>query len=138
RAREELTLTHARRRTVFGQPSFNKRSRFLDDIPVELLSTDYAESSNYALTAPIRTVSSDRTGKYTVNDKTSFDNEEKAPASTWKAPFLIGQKVQHSKFGIGVVISCSPVKEDCEVTVAFPGVVGMKKLLQSFAKLEAI
>jgi len=36
RAREELHLVHAHRRSLYGQPNFNSRSRFLDDIPLEL------------------------------------------------------------------------------------------------------
>jgi len=42
------------------------------------------------------------------------------------------------KFGMGVVVSCNPIKDDVEVTVAFPGVVGVKKLVQKFAKLETV
>jgi DNA helicase-2/ATP-dependent DNA helicase PcrA len=64
---------------------------------------------------------------------------ESPPKPKWNAPFNIGQRVRHSKFGEGVVISCSPIKStDAEITVAFPGVVGVKKLVQSLAKLEAI
>jgi DNA helicase-2/ATP-dependent DNA helicase PcrA len=46
--------------------------------------------------------------------------------------------VRHGKFGVGIVVSVAPLKNDVEVTVAFPGVTGVKKLVQSLAKLEAI
>ncbi|MEJ5170509.1 MAG: hypothetical protein WHU10_05940, partial [Fimbriimonadales bacterium] len=56
----------------------------------------------------------------------------------WTPPFQVGARVKHAKFGIGVVVSCNPLQNDTEVTVVFPGVVGMKKLVQSLAKLEAV
>ncbi len=132
RAREELHLVHAHRRSVFGTPTFNRRSRFLDDIPVAIL--DSLSTGGY--TAPgARTVSLDRSGTYTVSEPQRLD----APRSPqWRPPFEIGQRVRHTKFGMGVVVACNPIKDDVEVTVAFPGVVGVKKLVQKFAKLEPV
>ncbi len=133
RAREELTLMHARRRSMYGQPNFNRRSRFIDDIPETLL--DSVTSTGFGGSAPTQAaVRSDRSGQYSVT--TPAERELKKP--DWTPPFQVGQKVRHAKFGIGVVIACSPLKTDAEVTVAFPGVVGVKKLVQSFAKLEAV
>jgi len=138
RAREELHLVHAHRRSIFGQPNFNLRSRFLDDIPPAWL--DSLNVGGYALpTRPAegRRVQQERTGQYSVIDAP-------APPSSglrkpeWTAPFTVGQRVRHIKFGIGLVLGCCPVKDDAEVTVAFPGVTGTKKLLQRLAKLEVI
>lgn len=125
RAQRELHMTHARRRTLYGQPNFNPRSRFLDDIPYSL--TDQADAG-----PSMATVRQERVGSYTVRDA------EPARAPEWKPPFQIGDKVTHRKFGTGVVISCSPLKNDAEVTVAFPGEAGVKKVVQSLAKLEAV
>jgi DNA helicase-2/ATP-dependent DNA helicase PcrA len=133
RAREELIMTHARRRSLYGQPNFNKRSRFLDDVPEQLLDTVFATPTHAAVAATVR---SDRTGAYTVRPTSA---EPPVPAGpSWTPPFEIGQKVRHGKFGIGVVVACAPLKGDAEVTVAFPGVTGVKKLIQSFAKLEGV
>jgi DNA helicase-2/ATP-dependent DNA helicase PcrA len=82
----------------------------------------------------MRTVQQQRTGTYTVTER----KPEPIARSAWKPPFEIGQRVRHSKFGMGVVVACNPVKDDVEVTVAFPGVTGVKKLAQKFAKLEPI
>ena len=132
RAREELHLVHAHRRSVYGTPNFNRRSRFLDDIPSNLLDT--LNVGGYQ--APqARTVFQERTGSYTVTEPVMVE-APKAPM--WKPPFEIGQRVRHVKFGMGVVVSCNPIKDDVEVTVAFPGVVGVKKLVQKFAKLETV
>jgi DNA helicase-2/ATP-dependent DNA helicase PcrA len=56
----------------------------------------------------------------------------------WKPPFEVGQQVSHPKFGIGLVVACMPTRGDCEVTVAFPGVIGTKRLMAGIAKLQAV
>lgn len=139
RAREELHLFHAHRRAVYGNPNFNPRSRFLEDIPGHLLeqrgtSVGYGE----------RAVVQNRSGQYQVSRPTAPPPPNPAAGvsrprtAEWKPPFQVGQKVRHSKFGMGVVVACNPVKDDTEVTVAFPGVIGVKKLVQKLAKLEAV
>ncbi len=130
RAREELTLTHARRRSLYGQPNFNKRSRFLDDLPDALLDT-VAPTGAPAYAVTMR---QERTGQMSFREPAE-PRQPKVP--DWKPPFNVGDKVRHGKFGVGVVIACSPLRNDAEVTVAFPGVIGVKKLVQSLAKLEA-
>lgn len=135
RARQELNLVYAQRRSLYGQPSFNRPSRFLEDIPQELLST--ISHSGYA--QPIRQVYQQRTGSYAITEPRPTAVQSAGPKKPdWAAPFQIGDRVQHAKFGIGVVVSCSPIKDDTEVTVAFPGVIGVKKLAQKFAKLEKV
>ncbi len=134
RAEEELYLTYAQRRALYGQPNFNPPSRFLEDIPPELMAPimgsmrrDRAEAGAVRL---------ERSGSYT----TIAPKAEDVPSRpAWTPPFKMGQKVSHRKFGPGVVISCGPLANgDAEVTVAFPGEVGIKKMVQSLAKLEAI
>ena len=144
RAREELHLVHAHRRSLYGQPSFNRRSRFLDDIPPEWLET--LGTNGYALPSrpnpERRQVYQERTGQYNVIEPASravvSGGSSSLRSPSWKAPFEIGQRVRHGKFGVGIVIACSPIKDDTEITVAFPGVVGTKKLVQKLAKLEAV
>jgi DNA helicase-2/ATP-dependent DNA helicase PcrA len=133
RAREELHLVHAQRRAMFGTPNFNRRSRFLDDVPEALM--EVSGSVPHAGYGMQRTVHQERSGAYSVVNRPSADEPKRAP---WKPPFEVGQRVRHSKFGIGVVVACNPVRDDVEVTVAFPGVTGVKRLAQKFAKLEAI
>ncbi len=131
RAKEELHLTYSRRRSLYGQPNFNPRSRFLDDIPAEWLDTLNREAPSAAAATGVR---QERSGAYTL-----VDSAARNPAkASWSPPFHVGQRVRHRKFGDGIVIACNPVRNDAEVTVAFPGVVGVKKLVQSLAKLEAI
>jgi DNA helicase-2/ATP-dependent DNA helicase PcrA len=141
RAREELHLTHSHRRTLFGQPSFNPRSRFLDDLPSSSTERLPGSASN-TMPRGLRAVRQERSGRYTTYEPEyeEFEEAEEAPKPkpAWTPPFSVGQKVTHPKFGIGVVVACSPLKNDAEVTVAFPGATGVKKLVQSFAKLEGV
>lgn len=134
RAREELHLFHAHRRSMFGTPNFNRRSRFLDDIPETLLDT--LNATGYQPDTLARPVRLERNGSYTFNEPKPA--VQTGPAVGWKPIFEMGQRVRHPKFGIGVVIACNPVAGDSEVTVAFPGVTGVKKLVQKLAKLEAV
>ena len=138
RAKEELHLLHANRRSLYGQPSFNRRSRFLDDVPEHLL--DSLSPGGYQPSYGMRGVRQERDGGYSqipASPPRTVPTDQ-APRRTpeWKAPFGVGDRVRHAKFGIGVVVACNPLKADAEVTVAFPGVIGVKKLVQSLAKLE--
>jgi DNA helicase-2/ATP-dependent DNA helicase PcrA len=125
RAGERLVLLHAERRSLYGQANFNRRSRFLDDIPGELVELRGQASDRATF------VRQARASDYAVADPSS-----RLRGPQWKPPFAVGQRVRHPKFGEGVVIACAPVKNDAEITVAFPGAVGVKKLVQSLAKLE--
>jgi DNA helicase-2/ATP-dependent DNA helicase PcrA len=121
---------------MFGQPNFNRRSRFLEDIPDHLLDAELP-----AIPPPgLAHVRQERSGDYSVKmPSMSSAPVEPAPKKPdWIPPFGVGDRVQHGKFGTGVVIACAPLKNDAEVTVAFPGVVGVKKLVQSLAKLEMV
>jgi DNA helicase II / ATP-dependent DNA helicase PcrA len=123
RARRKIYLVHAFRRNLMGKSTVNKASRFLQDIPRNLVAGGdlwKAEESH---------IGSDRlagAGAVVMN----------RPAPAAALPDLkTGDRVHHVQFGEGVVISCSPKGGDSEVVVAFNGV-GIKKLLLSFAKLE--
>lgn len=137
RAMEELHMFHAHRRALFGQPNYNRRSRFIDDIPEQFLQIvgHYAPSQ----LAGARSMQQDRTGRYSVTDPGPPPAERpRHQAKVWVPPFEVGARVRHGKFGVGLVVACNPLKDDCEVIVAFPGVTGVKKLVQSLAKLEAV
>lgn len=131
RAREELHMTHATRRSLYGQPSFNRRSRFLDDIPDDVTESLFGGRPAPSNGLPV--VRQMRSGDYAV-----VEPRTEKPKPAWTPPFTVGQKVQHRKFGVGVVVACGPLRNDAEVTVAFPGAVGVKKMVQSLAKLEAV
>jgi len=130
RAREELHMTLASRRAFRGQAQFYPPSRFLGHI-------DQTQVMSLGLSVP-PAASGLRPGKQRTEPPTYVTGGRAAVEMNYEPPFSVGQRVKHKKFGSGVVVSCARVGEDSEVTVAFPGIVGIKKLLQRFAGLEPL
>jgi len=116
RAMKRVYLIRALRRHLFGTSMANPPSRFLNDIPQHLVS--YASTYQRQYTTPLWT-------QPAVEDR-------REPKTT----FDVGDRVHHTKFGEGIVVSCLPRDGDQELTVAFIGGAGIKKLLLSFAPLE--
>ena len=142
RAKEELTLTYANRRTTFGNVSYNSPSRFLKEIPRDLFHTSRAKGGR----GP--TVSSFDPDE----DENAANNRRRAPQKLWaegpkppdearraaEAPtYKVGNKVRHAVFGTGVILKVTGTGDDTQVEAAFPNV-GVKKLLLSLAKLEKV
>lgn len=121
RARKYLYLVSAFRRSVWGESTLNLRSRFVDDIPSELVGMASSSGLGYVrqqVTRPPR-----------LNEQTSTESSD--------MPYREGQRVLHPKFGEGIVIQCKKSGTDQEVSVAFESE-GLKRLLASFAKLTII
>jgi DNA helicase-2/ATP-dependent DNA helicase PcrA len=162
RAKDRLYLSHAFRRTFFGDSSVSVPSRFLKDIPEESLDGDSSVSKRYnqatsratswqwskpttqSPRSPTRTTSSTPAWsssrekslpkpKYLDAVEDDFDEPERSG----KPQFRTGERVRHAKFGTGTVIESKWVGNDEEVTIAFPGE-GIKRLVASFAKLEKV
>jgi DNA helicase-2/ATP-dependent DNA helicase PcrA len=140
RARSQLVLTSAARRRVFGEYQATQPSRFLEEIPGELV-----ERITPAFASPyqggfahghyeFRTNPYGRKGRAgRVRDGQSsyaYENEDQS------APGLkAGMRVRHAQFGVGSVISVEEHNDDLKITVRF-NLVGVKKLLAKYAKLE--
>ena len=74
-------------------------------------------------------------------DHNFADDIRWSPPRPWVAKegeFSAGDHVKHGTFGEGIVVSCAASGDDQMVTVAFKGIHGIKKLLQSYAPLEKI
>ena len=128
RAKERLYLLRAFRRRLFGASLPNPPSRFLADIPSHLVETPQRLGAQRpGIGGTIASPAYDRW------QSASVAVEVTAPA---QVPFKAGDKVVHPSFGWGIVVSCQPKSGDYEVTVAFVGDSGIKRLLHSFAKLE--
>jgi DNA helicase-2/ATP-dependent DNA helicase PcrA len=136
RAMQELHLLYASRRSSYGLANYNPRSRFLDAIPPELTDslTPQVSPSRSVWSSGTASVSFDREGGYSM----SIPLEDPLFDSEGEALFEIGQQVRHPKFGVGMVVSCVARRGDYEVTVAFPGVTGVKKLMAGIAGLEPL
>ncbi|MCI9615640.1 MAG: DNA helicase PcrA [Dorea sp.] len=138
RAMKELTLTCARRRMVRGETQFNRMSRFLKEIPVELVSTGNAFEREKEEEIP-------KKNSY-MQAKQAFQTKVYAaqkPVKQFGTPaggklaYGIGDRVSHMKFGEGTVTAIVEGGRDYEVTVEFDGP-GTKKMFAAFAKLRKI
>lgn len=132
RARKNLSLTCAKQRMIRGETQFNKVSRFVKEIPTDLL--DIKETEEKIKEMP-------RSNTYT-QAKSSFRTKVFEPKqfTVQKAETLDytkGDTVKHIKFGLGVVQSIVEGGKDYEVTVDFEKA-GIKKMFASFAKLKRV
>jgi DNA helicase-2/ATP-dependent DNA helicase PcrA len=140
RARDQLFLSWARQRRRYGRDSLesSRRSRFLDEVPANLLEPAAAQSSK-ARTTWENAVNSIAGAERFLRDRgirppQGKGRGESARKSTrWK----LGSQVRHAKYGIGTVLECEDDGEDSKLTISFPGY-GRKKMLERFAGLERI
>ena len=130
RAKERLYLTRAFRRRLMGNSLPGIPSRFLADIPKELIASPEGERE-----VRQETRAASRTGSRALAGMLGGPvGSEGGDTPIGPPPFDPGDRVSHATFGEGVVVSCKAVKDDYEVTVAFDGS-GVKRLLHSLAKL---
>lgn len=137
RARQRLYLLHAFRRTVFGRVNIATPSRFLQDIPPDLLQQAAKRGFAAAQQSTMFTNRSvvDRHAGAGRARPAATPAPRRAASEARDVAFFAGQKVQHAHFGEGIVVSSKLIENDEEVTVAFVGK-GVKRLLASFANLQ--
>ena len=152
RAKERLYLTRAFRRGVRGGFDPNGASRFLDDIPEELIVTRSATrvgpmgasawpSGPSRSTTPGRKVQTGRTGNGKAKETPKVVRRRagsSGPPKPQAAALKTGDKIRHPKFGEGMVMGTKLSGTDTEITVAFSDGQGVKRLLLSFAPLEKV
>ncbi|MCT4612692.1 MAG: DNA helicase PcrA [Clostridia bacterium] len=130
RAKQELYMTHAVSRLTHGRVQYNRVSRFMDEIPKELIDDSLA---------PKKKVNKEYASNETkINDffKKNVYNKVEKPKNI-EINYSEGDIVSHMKFGKGTVIKINPAGADYEVTVDFTKV-GEKKLMSTFAKLKKV
>ncbi|MDD2955106.1 MAG: 3'-5' exonuclease [Oscillospiraceae bacterium] len=128
RAKKRLTITTAAQRMIFGQTVWNKPSRFVQEIPSELM--EYTDTTLDRRRAAV--------AAHTVPDnvvRTGGMSAVSAAAPGAVADIRAGDTVNHRIFGMGLVLSAVPMANDLLVEVAFDKV-GTKKLMANFAKLK--
>jgi DNA helicase-2/ATP-dependent DNA helicase PcrA len=139
RARESLYLTHAWMRTLWGRMSENLPSRFLSEIPTDLVKE--IGGQNATINALRSLNDGSRTFGTRARDEPQRPTFKRKPAQTVAgAEFLDlqpGERVLHSRWGEGVVISARGAGENAQATVTFP-TVGEKRLLLVVAPLQRV
>ena len=136
RAKRELYILHANSRMLYGRTQYNPPSRFLKEIPEELIENlnppkaPIASAQSKTYVAP--------QSKYQYKEVTVNKNLFKtAEQGSGKVLFSVGDRVSHLTFGIGEIISVKPMGADMMYEIVFDKA-GTKKLMASFAKLKKI
>ncbi|VYU22903.1 DNA helicase PcrA [Staphylococcus simulans] len=124
RAEEELYLTHATSRTLFGKTQSNSASRFLKEIPEDLLNKPARTESRYAGAS-----SSQRPVKRGPSRRTTKRSE--VASGTWN----VGDKVVHKAWGEGMVSNVNEKNGTVELDIIFKSQ-GPKRLLANFAPIK--
>ena len=149
RAKEHLTITSARMRMVRGETQFNKVSRFVKEIPKELLEEGAAHerakerlSEEQRPREETRKREMFRKAKETLHRKPiaagTYDMSRNFGSAQKEAlDYQVGDRVRHIKFGEGIVTQIADGGRDYEVTVDFD-TAGVKKMFAVFAKLKKV
>lgn len=123
RAEEELYLTNAEMRTLYGYTNNNPASHFIDEIPEVFLQKVEIEPQDQVVSGPI---GPKRAGRITpVRNADDID---------WQ----VGDKLTHPKWGEGTVVSLKGKGESCQLDIAFPNGIGIKRLLATIAPIEKL
>jgi DNA helicase-2/ATP-dependent DNA helicase PcrA len=146
RAKQSLYLTAAKQRMQHGEFRANLPSRFLDEIPKELLERERPKRAVQPISGGFgQAVGGRGYGTGTNYSSNSFVSSYTNKTSTYTMPtpkdvtldYEVGDMVRHKKFGLGKVTSISPAGADFEVGVEFDNV-GKKRLMAGFANLKKV
>jgi len=128
RAKEKVYLVYAQRRSLWGGRASNPPSRFLQDIPPHLVASPKAPASAKQL---------DHRAAARVRSRAGEPDPGPSHARP-RTELKAGDHVSHEMFGEGIVVNCQASAGDHEVTVAFKGDAGVKRLLLSLAPLQKL
>lgn len=145
RAKKHLTMTSAQQRMIRGETQYNKVSRFVWEIPRELVNlgrqNEFGTSerrSRLTMEDGFGSAFSGVSGKKpALSDNASFIPRQFTVTKADTLDYTVGDTVRHVKFGVGEVTDIVDGKKDYEVTVNFDQA-GIKKMFASFAKLKKI
>ena len=126
RAEKRLYISRAEYRLTFGTPKYNPASRFLDEIPAELLEWKNEGKPSYTSSSAVR------------KSRLPAGPPPRATGKISSAMALeIGQRVSHDTFGLGTVVAITGVGEKAEATINF-GAYGDKRLLLRYAPVTPL
>jgi DNA helicase-2/ATP-dependent DNA helicase PcrA len=141
RARQRLVLTGAARRRIFGEYQSSKPSRFIAEVPSELIDeiapAHSSHSGSYQGHFPhyeFRTNPYGRGRRGRAREEApaySYEDEDQSTGMTLRP----GMRVKHAQFGVGSVITVEPLDDDTKLVVRF-NLVGLKTLRAKYARLE--
>jgi DNA helicase-2/ATP-dependent DNA helicase PcrA len=140
RAQQRLYLTHAWARMIFGQTQYNPPSRFLDELPTELVEEGNGSRGTGRRLRSTSFGSSGSAAGFGGRNRlveTALAPTGPTPSGAEGLGLRIGDDVNHRKWGEGVVLDLRGSGDKTEVVVRFPSV-GEKTLLLAWAPLEKL
>ncbi|WP_099205286.1 ATP-dependent helicase [Scatolibacter rhodanostii] len=131
RAKEELYIFSAESRMVFGSTNRNKTSRFVEEIPSEL------KENTRSREAYVRPVTMPSFGGPAQSQASSRYQPLPTPNKVSGQTYHAGDQVEHKTFGVGLILTTTPMANDTLLEIAFDKV-GTKKIFANFAKLNIL
>lgn len=141
RAEERLFITFANTRTIYGRTNYTLPSRFVEEIPKELVETTYDEKKLRVNRSSKNTrfdsnISNDKYNK--IVDKEIEEAEKRKEENQGLAgEITIATKVRHKKWGEGMIVGIKDTPNDKELTIAFENA-GLKRIILSIAPIEIL
>ena len=140
RAKQKLYLINARQRNIFGNESYNRKSRFIEEIPAELIVSDN----------PVKQPDAREQAEHTRGQRKNFHRyamdthalgdgtrDVRPAAAPVSKTFEKYQKVQHDKFGVGTVMEISGSGSSMLVSIDF-GAAGVKRFAAAYAPIKPV
>ncbi|MCO7175411.1 DNA helicase PcrA [Sporolactobacillus kofuensis] len=137
RAKQQLFMTSAQVRMLFGKTIANPASRFIKEIPKELLEVEDSEERQITGRFSSKSMSgSPFERKFTTPQSrpTPVLQKSNHHTETWQA----GDKVLHKKWGQGTIVGKRGDGDSVELDIVFPSPIGLKRLLGAFAPIEKV
>lgn len=140
RAEEELFITNAQMRTLFGRTNMNPESRFIKEIPADLVEDAVPKVRRPAPTsggrpAPASGGRPAASARPSMPTRGAVSRPVAAASGGEGIDWKVGDKAQHGKWGTGTVVSVKGSGEGTELDIAFPSPTGIKRLLAKFAPI---
>lgn len=137
RAMKELTITSAQQRMLRGEIQYNRVSRFVREIPRELVELGHEINVKKPKLENVTPVKNSYAQMKMAFQAKAFQPKNFSVKKAESLEYEVGDTVRHVKFGVGIVKSIVEGGRDYEVTVEFDKV-GIKKMFAGFAKLKKI
>jgi DNA helicase II / ATP-dependent DNA helicase PcrA len=141
RAREKLWMTHTQIRRVWGQEQMNLPSRFINEIPKNLINftsgVTSAGPSSFASRYGSRGKSNDDDSQNFPNYDDYSDNYSSSNKAASQSGYSKGQRVRHPTFGVGSIFELEGSNDDLKISVMFQDRT-IKKFIARYARLEKV
>ncbi len=138
RARARLYLTRSEVRSAWGQPAYNPPSRFLEEVPSELVSWQGNAQPASAASRPQATASGSASPRSSGGQAGGLPGRRPAPAPRPIPDLSTGDRVNHDTFGLGQVVAVAGSGDNREVSIDFGEGTGTKRLLLRYAPIEKL